>query len=508
MLWVFGIISILGFQINILTSLIPPLVIVIGVPNCVYFVNKYYAEMRAHQTQFLALAKAIQKIGFITFCTNLTTSLGFIALMSINIPALREFGLVASMNILGIFLLSALMIPSLFSFIPAPSVGQVRSSELKPVARLLSLLQHLALRRRRKIFLVAIVFALVGLGFLLRIDDETFVVENLKPQHIVKRSLAFFDENFGGILPLEVVIDTKEKNGVRSLDFLKKIDGIEKQLQQVDGVSSPLSNLTFLKSARQGFYNNASSFYDVPTSRELPFLAQYLKNTPTDSWGSVNFVDSLASKMRISLRIADNGSTQVEQIVQGSILPIVSEAFDEDKKVDFYVTGTPLMNMRSNDFLVNNIGISFLITLCLMAVIMALLFRKMRMVVISIIPNIIPLIMTAGFMGIFGIRLTPSTALIFSMVFGISVDDSIHFLSRYRLDLIRSRFQVEKAVTKCLRETGTSMIYSSVALFLGFAVFLTSQFTGTIMIGLLTMITLLMALATNVILLPSLLLRF
>ena len=220
-----------------------------------------------------------------------------------------------------------------------------------------------------------------------------------------------------------------------------------------------------------------------------------------------SFIDSTGQIMRISLRIADIGSTKMDSLVNDVIRPKTEELFAESN-LDLKITGTTLMFIKGNKFLIKNLIQSMIIAFVVIAIIMALLFRNFKMIVISLIPNMIPLLLTAGIMGYFGIHLKPSTALIFSIAFGISVDYSIHFLATYRQELFANKFMVPLAISNSIKETGASMIYTSIILFFGFVIFVLSEFGGTVALGKLTSITLLLAMLTNLIVLPALLLQF
>ena len=325
-------------------------------------------------------------------------------------------------------------------------------------------------------------------------------------QSPLKKDLRFFEQNFSGIMPLEVIVDTGAKKGVQNLRNLRKINEFENFISSIDGISQPISVVSFAKAARQAFYNQSEAFYSLPTNRDMAFIMRYLSEGETEDL-SQSFIDSTGQFVRVSLKIADIGSNKLDSLVNDVIAPEIDSIF-VDSKMDVNVTGTTLMFIKGNKFLIENLLTSMIIAFFIIALIMGLLFRNMKMIVVSIIPNIIPLLITAGIMGFFGIPLKPSTALIFSIVFGISVDDSIHFLAKYRQELFASKFDVSQAISKSIRETGSSMIYTSIILFFGFIIFVLSEFGGTIALGKLTSITLFFAMITNVVVLPALILQF
>ena len=505
--WVMGTLAIFDFEITLLTGLIPPIIVVIGIPNSVYMLNKYHQEYMAHGDQAKALGRIIRKIGIVTLITNFTTAVGFLVLAFTDIVILREFGLVAGLNILATFIVSLIMIPVVFSYLPPPSTKHTKHLEFKPLDKVLTTFDLLVHRHKYRVFFVAAVISAVSVYGVSKIEAVSYMVDDLPEDSPVKQDLYFFENNFSGIMPLEIIVDTGTKKGVQSLKNLRKVDQFEKFLDSLDYISKPLSVVSFIKGTRQAFYNNNPARYDLPNNRDKAFILRYLSEETDESGVANSFVDSTGQKFRISLKVADVGSKKMDSLVNDVIKPRVAEIFG-DGKLQARVTGTTLLFIKGNKFLIENLLTSMAIAFVIIAIIMAVLFGNFKMIVLSLIPNIIPLLITGGMMGFAGIPLKPSTALIFSIAFGISVDDSIHFLAKYRQELYLNRFFVSVAVSKSLRETGASMIYTSIILFFGFVIFAASEFGGTVALGALTSTTLLMAMFTNLILLPALLLRF
>lgn len=505
--WVLGFIDIFGFKITILTGLIPSIIVVIGIPNSVYMLNKYHQEYAKHGDQMLALSRIIRKIGIVTFITNFTTAVGFFVLTVTEIKILVEFGIIAGINILATFFVSIILIPSLYSYVKPPSGRHLRHLDFKALGWFLNALDHIVHRHRIMIFVVtAILCVIAGYGVTM-ITSQSYMVDDIPEKSKLRKDLAFFETNFAGIMPLEVIVDTGTKKGVQNLRNLRAINEFEIFLDSIAYISQPVSAVSFIKAARQAFYNQSPAFYSIPTNRDAGFILRYLKEENDDQNIAKSFVDSTGQKLRISLKIADIGSSQMDSLVNQVIKPEIDNIF-ADSKMEVEVTGSTLMFIKGNKFLIENLITSMIIAFVVIAIIMGLLFRNLKMIMISLIPNMIPLLVTAGIMGYFGIPLKPSTALIFSIAFGISVDDSIHFLAKYRQELFANKFFVPVAISKSIRETGASMIYTSIILFFGFVIFVLSDFGGTVALGKLTSITLLFAMLTNVIVLPALLLQF
>ncbi|MFY0651108.1 MAG: MMPL family transporter [Cyclobacteriaceae bacterium] len=505
--WVMGCLAMFDYKITLLTGLIPPIIVVIGIPNSVYMLNKYHQEYISHGDQRKALGRIIRRIGIVTLITNFTTAVGFLVLGFTDIVILREFGIVAGINILATFIVSLIMIPVVFSYLPAPTKRHTKHLEFKALDKVLTTFDLLVHRHKYAIFFAAAVVSAVSIYGVSKIEAVSYMVDDLPEDSPVKQDLYFFEENFSGVMPLEIIVDTGTKKGVQNLKNLRKIDEFEKFLGSLDYVSQPISVVSFIKGTRQAFYNNNPARFDLPNNRDKAFILRYLSEDTDESGISNSFVDSTGRKLRVSLKMADIGSKKMDSLVNYIIKPKVAEIF-EDSKMEASVTGTTLLFIKGNKFLIENLLTSMAIAFFIIAIIMAILFGNFKMIVISLIPNVIPLLITGGMMGYAGIPLKPSTALIFSIAFGISVDDSIHFLAKYRQELFLNRFFVPVAVSKSLRETGASMIYTSIILFFGFVIFSASEFGGTVALGALTSTTLLMAMFTNLIVLPALLLRF
>ena len=505
--WSMGTLALFGYKITLLTGLIPPIIVVIGIPNSVYLLNKYHQEYQLHGNKLMALHRIIRKIGIVTLITNFTTAVGFLVLSFADILVLKEFGIVAGINIMATFVVSIILIPSLYSYLPDPTPKNLRHLAFRPLDSVLTWLDIMVHKKRSIIYIVTAGLVVASAFGMMQIRAVSFMVDDIPEDSDIKRDLRFFEQNFSGVMPLEIIVDTGNKKGVQNLRNLRKAEEFEMFLDSIEYISQPVSVVSFIKAARQAYYNDNPNFYSLPNRRDAPFILKYLDEEVDDLGVSSAFIDSVNQKLRVSLRVADIGSNRMDSLVSQVIKPRIEEIFG-DSKMSATVTGTTLLFIKGNKFLIENLQTSLLIAFVIISIIMAVLFRNVKMIIISLIPNIIPLMITAGLMGYFGIPLKPSTALIFSIAFGISVDDSIHFLAKYRQVLFANNFVVPIAVSKSLRETGSSMMYTSIILFFGFVIFSLSDFLGTVALGVLTSTTLLIAMFTNLIVLPGLLLSF
>lgn len=505
-IWSLGFMGLVGYEITILTAVIPPLIIVIGIPNSIFLLNKYHIEFRRHGNKIKALQRVIQKIGAATFLTNLTTAAGFATFILTSTRILREFGVVAAVNIMGIFVLSLCLIPIFFSFLPSPNKRHIRHLENRRIHFLVGFFEKLSGTRRTVIYYVSaglVIMAFVGISF---IKSTGYIVDDLPKHHPISRDLDYFETQFSGLIPLEISIDTKRKRGAMTGPTIQRIEDLQNALSQYPELSRPLSIAEAIKFARQAFFNGAPHQYKLPSNTERNFIFSYLGNLSGQSAIAGSFIDSASQVVRISYKVADLGSQKTQEL-EKNIREEVAKIFPEEQ-YSVVVTGASILAAHGNKYLTRSLFTSLFIAVFAIAIFMAWMFSSREMVVISMIPNLIPLLITASLMGYFGITIKPSTVLVFSIAFGISVDNTIHFLAKYRQELKFTGYDIGRSVRYAIREAGISMLYTSIVLFFGFGIFAFSSFGGTVALGVLVSFTLLVAVTSNLILLPSMLLTW
>jgi len=504
--WAFGFIGLFGYEITVLTALIPPLIIVIGVPNAVFLINKYQQEIKSHGQQAKALQRVISKIGNATLMTNITTASGFATFVFVKSQLLREFGILASINILSIFVLALLIIPIIYSFMEPPKKKHLNHLERRWMENVVDWMEKMVREQRIAVYITTVVIIILGIIGLYQIRVSGSLIEDMPKTKAFFKDIKFFENEFGGIMPLEILVDTKKEKGVMKLSTLKRMDKINEVIESFPELSKPVSIVNLVKYSKQAYYKGKPKYYQLPTSQEQNYIFEYTKNSDGNSNMLNNFVDSTGQFARITTFMKDIGTDKMN-VIQERLSQIVKKEFPSERyNVSF--TGKALVFLKGTNYLIGNLVFSLSLAILLISLFMAWMFRSFRMILISIIPNMLPLLITAGLMGFFGIPIKPSTILVFSIAFGISVDDTIHFLAKYRQELIASNWKIRKSVYAALRETGVSMFYTSIVLFFGFLVFTVSSFGGTIALGGLVSITLLLAMVSNLLLLPSLLLTF
>lgn len=510
-LWAIGILYLLDYKISILTALVAPLVVVIGIPNCIYFLNKYHTQFALLGNKHDALIGMIERMGIVTLFTNLTAAIGFGVFYFTQSQILKEFGLVAGVSILVVFFISLFAIPSLFSYLKEPKTKHTKYLENKFLIATLLKFEHFVVVHPK--FTTAFWMIVLGISCIgiTRLKSRSFIVDDLPKKNIVYSDLKYFEKHFHGVMPLEIMIDTKKKNGATTLPTIQKIDEFTTALREYPQLSKPLSIVEAIKFARQAYYDGDSTSYAVPNGFDVSFLLPYLRMKTDTSKTQFNklvssFVDSTKRFARISVGIEDLGSKQLPILLQ-NVQEKANEIFDSTRySVTF--TGTSIVFLEGSKFITDSLRDSLLLALVMITLCMIFLFRSWRIVLISILTNMIPLVITAGVMGFAGIPLKPSTVLVFSIALGIAIDVTIRFLVNYKQDLVKFNYNIDETVKGTIQETGISIIYTSLILAAGFIVFLVSEFDGTKALGYLTALTLFLAMITNLSILPALLVRF
>lgn len=503
-LFSFGTMGMLGYDISILMALVPPVIIVIGIPNCIFLINKYHTEFKKNNDKDKSLHLMISKIGNITLLTNLTTASGFAAFILTKSETLQEFGLVAAISIIFIFIISILLIPIWFSFFPAPKLRHTQHLDKKWVRSVVALLSNWVKNKRRTIYIVSTFLTVVGFIGLALIKTTGNITDDLSRNGDLYEDLQFFENNFGGVMPLEIIIDTKDTNGINNPNIMLKVQELQDELRRYSEFSKPVSYIEFVKYANQAYKNDGPKYYTLPQRRDVGRISSLVRKSEEINNLEVKLKDDIDSKARITLRMKDIPTPKMDSILN-QLKPKINSIFNPEE-YNVVVTGSSRVFLEGTKFLVGNLVYSLLLVILLISIFMAWMFRSFRMVIVSLIPNLIPLLLTSAIMGYFSIPIKPSTILVFSIAFGISVDDTIHFLAKYRQELVASNWNIRQSVFNALKETGVSMIYTSVVLFFGFFVFVASDFGGTVALGLLVSITLFFAMLSNLLLLPALLL--
>jgi predicted RND superfamily exporter protein len=502
--WAFGILGLLKYEITVLTALIPPLIIVIGIPNCIFLINKYQQEIKLHGNQAKSLQRVIAKVGNATLMTNLTTASGFATFILTDSKLLKEFGIVASINIIAIFLLSLFIIPIIYSYMSVPKNKHLKHLNKRWINGFVDWMEKMVRRKRITIYIASIILLCGSIIGIYNIKISGSLIDDMPQKKEFYKDIKFFEQEFEGIMPLEIFIDTKRSKGVMKLATLRRIERLQDYIKEIPEFSKPLSVNELVKYSKQAYYNNNPDYYQLPNSQERTFLLSYAKSSADNTNLLSSYVDSTGQYARVTTFMKDTETERFDRIEE-DLLAEINKIFPKER-YSVSLTGKAFAFQKGTKYLVNNLILSLSLAIFLISIFMAWMFRSMRMILVSLIPNLLPLLVTAGLMGFLGVPIKPSTILVFSIAFGISVDDTIHFLAKYRQELIANNWRIKKSVYAALRETGVSMFYTSIVLFFGFSTFMISSFGGTVALGGLVSVTLVFAMLANLLLLPSLLL--
>ncbi len=539
-LFAIGTMVLLGYKISLLTALIPPLIIVIGIPNCIYFLNKFHmsweegsdngnsGETTADRKK-AALLTMVSRMGIVTLFCNIAAAVGFFVFAFTKSPLLKEFGIVAGINIMALFIISLIFIPTVLSYMAPPKEKHTKYLRNKTLEKLLVKIEYWVLDRKGLVYgvtAVVLVFSVIGI---MKLKSVGFIVDDLPKDDKIYVDLKWFEKNFGGVMPLEIVVDTKKKNGVtRNLKTIQKIDELSEYIASRPQFARPLNLVEGLKFAKQAYYDGDSLSYAVPNEFDLVFLSPYLKGNTGDTTTQLSkivktFTDSTKQRARISINMADVGTVELPKLLDSlrvkadtifnfSLVdaaadnPNAKPQYKNDSAYQVQFTGSSVTFLEGSRFIINGLKESVMWAFLLIALCMLYLFRSFRILICSLVPNIIPLVVTAGLMGWLGVPLKPSTVLVFSVALGIAIDVTIRFLVNYKQELPEHHNNILATTTSTIRHTGISIIYTSLVLVAGFVIFVFSGFGGTKALGWLTSFTLLIATFTNLIFLPVIML--
>ncbi|HEX8332592.1 MAG TPA: MMPL family transporter [Segetibacter sp.] len=524
-IWSLGTVVLLGYKITLLTALIPPLVVVIGVPNCIYFLNKYHTSYRETGEKNSALVSMVGRMGIVTLFCNIAAAIGFAVFALTKSEILKEFGAVAGINIMVLFIISLIFIPAVLSYLSAPKPHQLKYLDNKLLIRFLEKIEHWTIHNKAWVYGVTAIVTIIALFGIFRLKSEGFIVDDLPKTDKIYTDLKWFEKNFGGVMPLEIIVDTKKKNGVTSsLQAFERIDEFSAVVRENPNMSRPVNIVEALKFAKQAYYDGDSLSYATPSEFDMPFLGPYLKAKGDSTKAGIarvlnSFIDTSKQYARISVNMKDVGSLA---------LPVILDSLEEQAEAIFYdsipdpanaerqildtsayniqFTGASVTFLEGSRFIINGLKESIFWAFLLIALCMLYLFKSFRILLCSLIPNIIPLVITAGVMGWVGISLKPSTVLVFSVALGIAIDVTIRFLVNYKQELPEHKHDVQTTLIQTIRHTGISIIYTSLVLIAGFIIFCFSGFGGTKALGWLTSLTLIVGTITNLVLLPVLIL--
>ena len=504
-IWTVGLLARTGHPLGIMLNVLPVIVFVVGVSDVVHLVTRYFEELRQSRPKMQALKTAFREVGLATFLTSLTTGIGFLTLLTSGIQPIDEFGVYTAIGIFLAFILAFTLLPAVLALSKIPRAVDHPTNRLFWDRRLRKLFRFVLKNRLGVMVGSALVF-LISVGGAVLIESNNYLLEDLRESDPLQQHFRFMEEHFGGVRPFEMHITVVDDDKtIWNLEVLHELDELSTYLDTAYGVGAQMSVLQVVKSMNQSQHNGRIEHYRLPDS-EAQFEKLMGKIESADRGG---FLRAIASEdgryARIGGRIPDLGNIAVSK-KDRKLAAFFEEEIDSDL-FKYKLTGTSVLIDLNNEALSTNMIYGLLIAFGVIALIMGLLFKSLKMVLLTLIPNMLPLIMIAGIMGYAGIPLKVSTSIIFTIAFGIAVDDTIHFMSKLKLELMKGKSMIY-AIKRTVLSTGKAIVVTSVILCAGFILLIFSNFLGTYYIGLLISMMLLFAVLADLVLLPVLLILF
>lgn len=503
-LWTVGILARTDLPLGIMLNVLPIIIFVVGISDVVHLITRYFEELRLGNEKFSALKTAYKEVGLATLLTSITTGVGFLTLLTSNIEPIREFGGYTAIGIVLALFLAFTLLPAVLVVSPVPKAVNHTSNRRfwnNRLHRLFILVMH---HPKRIIAASSLVLA-VSLGGMMLVESNNFILEDLRENDPLKKQFRFLEEHFGGVRPFEMHLTVNEGKSVWDPEVLNELDELSQYLDSAYGVSAQISPLQLVKILNQAQHGGNINHYRLPENPQQ--LKRLLKRI--ESVAKTGKLPVVATEdgqyARISGRLPDIGNIAVSEKDE-KLEQFFRNEINGDL-LDYKLTGTSVLIDLNNQALAENMIYGLLIAFGVVALIMGFLFRSLKMVIITLIPNLFPLIMIAGIMGFAGIPLKVSTSIIFTIAFGIAVDDTIHFMSKFKLQIMKGQ-PLLYAIKRTYLLTGKAIIVTSIILCGGFILLIGSEFLGTYYIGILISCTLLFAVLADLLLLPALLMLF
>lgn len=505
-IWTYGLMAMTGQPINIITNLLIPIVFVVGVSDIIHISTKYLTELKSGKERQAAMLTTLDEIGFATLLTCITTAVGFLSLAVTDVAPLYYFGLYGSFGVIGTYLISITLIPNILMNIPSKFLLSAKSIEgSEKWTPLLLFFHRISTGKPRLVIAMFSIILAVSIYFTTQIPMNMHLLEDLSWRDPVRESMIFFEKNLFGVRPFEIGITAKGDKKVTDREVLVEIEKIQYWLDTKTDFQLFISPVTFIKGANYvAHFNRDSSRVIPPTQTEIDELINFAEARNGDVL--LKRVMTSDRKMaRLGARSPDLGA-DFHSGIRDSLSAFIQKNCNT-QLFDYHFTGHGFLTENNLKYIRDGILQGLLIDFLTIGLIMGIMYKSFRMMLLSMIPNIIPLVVTSGIMGIFDITLTTSAAVVFVVIFGIAVDDTIHFMTHYKVELKKGH-SPEEALKETMLGTGKAMILTSIVLLSGFLTLLTSTFGGTFTIGLFSLITIIFAVFSDLFLAPLLLKYF
>lgn len=494
-----GVLSMLGRELNALSALYPILMLIVGTSDVVHLMNKYLEELKNGQSKNAAIIITIKEIGLATLLTSLTTAVGFLSLYTSKVATIREFGVNSALGVMVAYVTVLVLTTAILSLF---SKDQIIKDNTKSHFwdNFLTKVNNTTILHPGRILMGTLLFSLICAYGISNISTNYHLESNLPTDSKLTQDFYFFENHYSGFRPMEYAVFAQNGLKANSYEVLMEVDKLETQIKKDPSVTSVISLNTMHKSLNQMNNGNQASAYKMPsTKREFIKNQRLIDRMPNLS--SNIFISRDSTKTRISTRALDIGADSIKAI--GQKVDIFVQTQLDPNIVKVRRTGTGLIMDKNAKYITQSLLQGLGIALIVVSILMGFLFRNIKMLLISLIPNFLPLLFAAGVIGFLGIELEAGVSIVFAIAFGIAVDDTIHFLSKYKLSRLKG-LTINKSIESTFKETGKAIIFTSIILFFGFLILLFSSHPPSVRIGILISITLLSAVVSDLLLIPIL----
>lgn len=505
MLWLIGGMALVGEPVNIILTVLPSIMFVVSMSDTIHLVSRYLDAMRVENDRYLAIMTAIREVGLATFLTSLTTAVGFFTLYFVRVQPVQIFGLVMGIGVLLAFVLTFVSLPILFYYFPGPKYILKDKKDHFWKKRLEKWFLYV-IRNPRKVLAISAGLTAISIVGAFQIEANNYLMDDVDPDEPIKQDFDYMDAHFGGVRPFTLVLERKDNSiDFWDLEVLNEMDAVEQFLEDSMDVHVRTSLVTALKVLNRGSNLGEESSYSLPESKAK--IRSFKRNLKIANQGQIlrTILDSTETTLMITGIMPDIGNTEFKS--REKALTKFLERNTDSKRVNYRITGSAYLIDKNMNYLSISMVQGLLLSIAIVALIMGLIYRSWRVMVISLIPNLIPLAIIAGIMGYAGIELKTSTAIIFTIAFGIAVDDTIHYLGKFKYELMKGRGKMY-ALKRSYMTTGKAMILTTLILCSGFLLLVLSSFMGTFYMGILLCITLFVALIADMTVLPVLMMLF
>lgn len=503
-IWSLGVMGLFNKPIDVMTVLLPTIMFVVGMSDVIHIMSRYITEIGQGATKIQALRVTIREVGMATLLTSLTTSVGFLTLLTTSIVPIQEFGVYTAIGIFLAFVLAFTVLPAILLLIKRPNPRRARRTDLSwPM--LLRRVYTFVLRRPYPILYTSMGIVLISLIGISMIKVDTTLLEDLGDDDPIIKDFQYFEEKFSGVRPFELHLIAGPDKSMYDLEVLQEVDQLETYLYQTYGLNFITSPATVVRAIHRAQNGGLPDYYTLPASqREMKQvqrrLAAFSKRSELRA-----VVTADQREGRLAGKMTDVGSVRAAEL-NDSLRAFIDQRINPEL-LQTRITGSAVMLDKNNDYVVSNMLQGLLIAFLVVALLVGLIFRSLRMVLISLVPNIIPLLMIGGIMGFLGINMTVSVSIIFTIAFGIAVDDTIHFLGKLKVELRKGK-SLPYAIKTTIISAGKAIIITSCILVAGFLTLVLSSFDATFYVGVFVSLTLVFAVVADLLLLPVLILYF